>query len=281
MKTSKPRAVLTRQNNGELAHILRENGIGVLEMPLINVSTGGADTYINEVMEDMGSYQWITFSSANGVKGFFEAFFKDFDDIRAIGMARIACVGAATANELKKYHLHADIVPEVSTAAAMFEAIAKFESLDNLKILCVQGNLSSQDEVRKLEQEHGAIVDTVEVYKTSQIELKESDPAAKDFRKNGADVVVFASPSAVDSFAKNAAKLTLAEGAAHPKIVSIGSTTSAALEKFGMKAAKEAKTPSAIHIAEAMGELLGIEITDKGDGDCSCGGDCSCHHHHH
>ena len=131
----KPRVLLTRENNDALASVLAEKGVSVLEIPLIKTVHEAQDEDVADVMREMGSYDWITFSSANGVRGFFREFFKNFDDIRSLGIARIACVGEATADEVRKFHLRPDVVPAVSTALAMADAMAEYETLDNLKVL--------------------------------------------------------------------------------------------------------------------------------------------------
>ena len=228
------RVLLTRESNETLAEALRANGVEVLELPLIRTVHEAQNEDVEDIMREMGSYDWITFSSANGVKGFFREFFKNFDDIRTLGVARIACVGEATAAEVRKLHLRPDVVPAVSTALAMADAMAEYETLDNLKVLCVQGNLSLPDLPKTLDEKHRAIVDTAVVYKTEQVEVGADDKTAANFRKSGADAVVFASPSAVESFVKNAKNLLLDDGAVRPKIFSVGPTTTAALKKYAM-----------------------------------------------
>ena len=201
---------------------MAEKGVSVLEIPLIKTVHEAQDEDVADVMREMGSYDWITFSSANGVRGFFREFFKNFDDIRSLGIARIACVGEATADEVRKFHLRPDVVPAVSTALAMADAMAEYETLDNLKVLCVQGSLSLPDLPKALDRKHRAIVDTAVVYKTEKLAV---DGNSKDV----------ASPSAVESFAANAEKLLLEDGAVRPKIFSIGPTTTEALKKYGMQ----------------------------------------------
>ena len=138
----------------------------------------------------------------------------------------------------------------------MIRKMGDYETLDNLKILCVHGNLAARDYIEILEKEHHALVDSVEVYKTSRVELDKDSPEAKEFRKKGADAVVFASPSAVDSFAKNAVNLLLGDKAVRPKIVAIGSTTAEAVKKYGMAVAAQADSPYPESVAEAVLSVL-------------------------
>ena len=53
-------------------------------------------------MLELGTYDWVVFTSANGVRYFFEEFRRVFDDIRSLGLVRIACVGDATAQAVSR-----------------------------------------------------------------------------------------------------------------------------------------------------------------------------------
>ena len=251
------KVLLTREDNSAVAEILKSKGVGAIELPLVKINLQAEEDELRDVFAEMGRYDWLTFSSVNGVRGFFGEFLKSFDDIRALGIARIACVGEATARELKKYFLRADVVPEISTAENMAQAMADYETLENLKILCIIGNLAGNELFDALEKKR-AIVDALEVYKTEIARVEKDCAAAAEFRKTGADAVVFASPSAVEGFAKNAENLALSVKAVRPKIVAIGAKTAAAVEKFGMKVAAQAKNPSPEAVAEAVLSAVGI-----------------------
>ena len=89
--TKKFRVVLTRENNSAVAEILRsKGGIEVVEMPLIKIERNVEDADFADIMEEMGTYDWITFSSANGVRHFCGCleqgrdfrFLDDFPDFR-------------------------------------------------------------------------------------------------------------------------------------------------------------------------------------------------------
>ncbi len=247
-KTKNPlegkRVVLTRADNEELSLKLSTLGADVLEIPLIDCTLGANEDVSNDFLSNIASYDWITFASANGVRGFFKEFFGMYTDIRCFGPMRIACVGDATAREVAKYHLMPEIIARPQTAQAMVEEMMEFESLENRNVICVGGSLSNKDFIKTLEQKGGAIAEFFEVYKTDLISPDADDKIIKDFKKHGADFVVFASSSAVQSFAQNAAKFKLSKGAATPKAVSIGVSTSGAVKKFGIPLAAEAETSS-------------------------------------
>jgi uroporphyrinogen III methyltransferase / synthase len=84
------------------------------------------DAIVDALLE-LNSYDWLVFTSANGVTAFFDIFFKRFQDMRDIGGARIAAVGPATAAKLRELHLQVDLTPDEFTAQKMAEAFAKFE----------------------------------------------------------------------------------------------------------------------------------------------------------
>jgi uroporphyrinogen-III synthase len=118
----------------------------------------------------------------------------------------------------------------------------------------ITGNLNRDVLVTKLEEAR-AIVDRLQVYKTEKTDLS-ADPAAADFRAKGADAILFASSSAVQSFVDQAAALKLAKGAQRPLAGSIGAQTSEAMKKSGVPVDFEAKTPSLEALVAALVKKL-------------------------
>lgn len=240
------RILLTRPNNEPLASQLKKAGASVMDLPLIDIALKADKEISDDVLGNIASYQWLIFSSINGVRGFFEEFFKKYLDIRCIGPCRIAAVGTASVEELKKFFIQTDVMPLISTGEEMAKAVVKFETLENLMILNVSGNLQDKNIVKILQDEGRAIVDTFPVYETKLITISADNAALKDFTSKGADAVFFASPSAVQSFVKNAKSLSLKTGATHPKAFSIGPKTSEEMKKHGLSIAAEASSPDKI-----------------------------------
>ncbi len=238
------RIVLTRagHQNSELHAKLAALGAEVLELPLIRVIKSVRNEDLAEVFPELGGYDWIAFTSANGVRFYFEEFFRVFDDIRSLGLIRIACVGEATAKAIVALHLKVECQPEIATAEALAAALVATGSLDSAKVLVVTGNRNREVLVTKLEEAR-AIVDTLQVYQTEKNDLS-SDPSAADFRARGADAILFASSSAAQSFVDQAAVLQLAKDARRPLAGSMGPQTSETMKKAGIPIDFTAKEPS-------------------------------------
>jgi uroporphyrinogen III methyltransferase/synthase len=69
-----------------------------------------------DALLELNAYDWLVFTSVNGVTAFFDMFFRRFQDMRDIGGARIAAVGPATAAKLRELHLQVDLTPDEFTA---------------------------------------------------------------------------------------------------------------------------------------------------------------------
>ncbi len=238
------RLVVTRSQGqaSELSEQLEQLGAEVIGLPLISIEKSVDEQTANDIFAEIASYDWLVFSSPNGVRFFFEAFFEKFDDIRSLGFLRIAAVGKSTAKEIKKFYVTTDLIPEEANADSLAEALVATDSLDSSKVLLISGNLGRDVLTRKLEEAR-AIVDRFEVYRTEATDLSEN-PTAKLFREQGADAILFTSSSGVKSFVDQAKDLVLEKGAVRPKSISIGPITSASMVQQGMPMNFQAKEAS-------------------------------------
>lgn len=244
-----------REQSSELAGKLAALGATVIQLPLIAVVKEFDRQTLADVFEGIGGYDWVVFTSANGVRFFFEEFHRAFDDIRALGLLRFACVGETTAQEVAAQHIRVECQPGMATAEALAEALIATGSLDSAKLLVVTGSLNRDTLVKQLEEAR-AIVDQLPLYRTEKTDLS-AEPAAEDFRSHGADAILFASSSAVSSFVEQAAALKLAQAAQRPLAGSIGPQTSETMKRVGMPVDFEAKTPGLDALVEALLRKLG------------------------
>ena len=235
------RIVVTRSRDqaSQLSGQLRERGADVLEIPTIKFTAPSQLQDLADALLELNAYDWLVFTSPNGVMAFFQHFFKAFDDLRDIGGVRIAAVGPGTAAKLKELHLKVDLMPDEALASKIAAAFAKYENIENLKICLLRAEVANPDLPKALE-EMGAIVDDIACYKTVP-ETEDPTGAAARLLESGADWITFTSSSTVENFHARFDLPALLKKFPQIKLASIGPETSKALQSLGLKPAVEAK----------------------------------------
>jgi uroporphyrinogen III methyltransferase/synthase len=240
----------TRAQAGELSQQLAALGADVIELPTIRIEEPEDRLGFGELVQDAYKYEWLVFTSPNGVERFFTLFHKLYEDIRSIGGARIAAVGNGTAAKIREHHLAVDLVPKVMTGDGLLAALLKIEGgVDNRMFLVIR-----PEEVRNTVSaglsKAGAIVDDAIAYRTVP-ETSDETGAQARFLEEGADVLTFASGSAVDHFL--ALNLPIPPAA---KIASIGPVTSDVIKKHGLRVDAEATTHDIPGLVKAVRRLV-------------------------
>lgn len=228
----------SRQQASRLSQKLMEWGADVLEIPTLRIAPPSKKQFLIDAMSALGEYDWIIFTSPNGVESFFDYFFRAFDDLRDLGNLRIAAVGSATASKVESLHLRVDVVPKKYVATEIAKAMAAFENVENLKLLLVRAEIANPDLPKALTQ-LGAIVDDVPVYQTL-IEENDFNGAADRLTNEGADWVIFTSSSTVVHFDRRFDLDKLCEKLPKLKLASIGPETSKALRSLKKEPTLEA-----------------------------------------
>jgi uroporphyrinogen III methyltransferase/synthase len=222
----------TREQAGELSKALRDLGADVIELPTIRIEPPQDRQEFAELVTHAHEYDWLVFTSPNGVERFFDAFFKAYDDARSLGNPRIAAIGAGTAQKIREYRFAVDLIPERFVAEGLIDAFKK-ETIENLTMLWVKA-AESRDIVGEGLTKLGAIVDDCIAYRTVP-ETEDPTGARARIETEGADLITFTSSSTVDHFFDLG--ITWPEGCG---AASIGPVTSETLRKKGKKPAFEA-----------------------------------------
>jgi uroporphyrinogen III methyltransferase/synthase len=235
------RVVVTRarEQAGQLTGKLQERGAEVLEIPTIRIQPPTRRQDLVDALLELNSYDWLVFTSPNGVATFFEYFFRHFHDMRDLGGARIAAIGPATANKLKELHLQVDLMPDEALGSKIAEAFAKFESVENLKICLLRAEVANQELPQALEA-MGAIVDDIACYQTVP-ESEDATGAAASLLQDGADWIAFTSASTVEQFHARFDLPALLKKFPQLKTATIGPETSKALQALGLQPTVEAR----------------------------------------
>jgi len=239
----------TRKQASVLSNKLRALGAHVIELPTIRTEPPSDLREFAELVQEAHMYDWVVFTSANGVDAFFDVFFKLYDDAREIGGARVAAIGPATAQRVKDFHLHVDLQPEEFVAEAVVKEFKKQESIENLRLLLVRAE-KARDVLPKELSGAGAIVDEAFAYRTV-LETRDTSGARRQLAQEGADLITFTSSSTVENF--------LALGLPWPKgmrIASIGPVTSKTARDQGLKVDVEARRHDIDGLVQAIRELF-------------------------
>ena len=227
------RIVVTRDHRqiGELAEPLEEMGAEVIRVPAIEIRPAEDTQPLDQAIGRIRTYDWIIFTSANGVKFFLERLDASVRDLRSIS-AKLCAIGPATRAALEAAHLKVDLMPKEYVAESLVEAFTE-EHLAGRRILLPRAAVARDVVPRELEK-RGASVEVVEAYRTiAPPDLAERSAEALARKPHW---ITFSSSSMVKNFVE-AAELEMLQGV---KIASIGPITSATLRECGLNVDAEA-----------------------------------------
>ncbi|HXH39429.1 MAG TPA: uroporphyrinogen-III synthase, partial [Thermoanaerobaculia bacterium] len=236
------RIVVTRarEQASELKRLLEESGGTVVQFPTIEIAAPESYESLDTAVDV--HFDWLVFTSTNGVSAFFERLFAKGKDVRALAGARIACVGDTTAASLRARGVVPDIVPEKFLSAALIpHFLADQKGVRMAVIRAAEGRDEFIDEMRR----RGADVHLAVAYRTMPV-------AANVDELHDIDVVTFTSASTVDNFF--AAMKSDIDGTL---LASIGPTTSNAIRKHGHQPHIEASAASVQALHDAVVTLIG------------------------
>jgi uroporphyrinogen III methyltransferase / synthase len=235
----------TRKQASGLSDQLRGLGADVLELPTIRIEPPTDLRAFAELVQDAHAYDWIIFTSPNGVNAFFALFYKLYDDAREIGGAKIAAIGPATAQRIRDFHMHVDLQPDEFVAEAVVREFKKQGGVENLRILLARAE-KARDVLPKELAAMGAIVDEGFAYRTVP-ETNDDNGARRRLADEGADMITFTSSSTVENY--------LALGLPWPagmQVASIGPVTSKTARELGLSVDVEARRHDIPGLVEAI-----------------------------
>jgi uroporphyrinogen III methyltransferase/synthase len=232
---------------------LEELGANVSVLPTIEVRDPPDWAPVDRVIAELARYQWLVFTSVNGVHYFLRRLRQQGRDLRALGTIRLAVIGPATADALRTYHLEPDLMPAEYRSENLAAALR--ERAVGQRVL-----LARADRGRDLLREQLADVAEVEqVAVYSQVDALEIDEAtAQLLRRGEMDFVTLTS----SNIARSLAQLLDAAALAHLRagtirLVSISPVTSAAAREVGLPIAAEAKEYTTAGLIAALVDSLG------------------------
>ncbi len=245
-----------REQASNLVTKLSEYGANVIEFPTIEITEPDDFTEVDNAIENIDSYNWIIFTSVNGVKLFFKRLQAKNKDSRSLSNANICAIGPKTAEMFRKFGIIPDLVPEKYQAEYIIEGL-KEKGIDGKKFLLPRAKVAREVLPEKI-KENGGIIDVVTVYKTVMPET-DKELVTEYFKNREVDYITFTSSSTVKNFFEILKDEPVKEWLKNVKTVSIGPITSETLKKFGVEPYIEAEKFTIDGIVEG---ILNYECTN-------------------
>lgn len=222
----------TRQQSSVLSAKLRRLGAHVIEAPTIQVVAPSNWDLVDETLLGIAQYDWLVFTSANGVDALYERLCAIGKDTRHIASIKVAAIGEGTAQRLRSIGINADCIPPRFVAEALAEELIQHHAVAGKHIILFRADIARPVLIDLLEAA-GAMCTSVEVYRTVLGDglLPQAVEALND---GTADWVTFTSSSTARNFVELFGKAPPCRSA------SIGPITSAALRELGIEPAVEA-----------------------------------------
>lgn len=254
----------SREQASALSSRLGAQGADVVEFPTIEIAPRDMDADAESAITELraGRFDWVVFTSANGVTCFFDLLRKAGADARAFAGSKIAAIGPATAATLGEYGLSADLVPPRFVAESVIASLSEACDLSGASILIPRAS-AARDVLPVSLGEAGANVRVVPVYDTVMPRHDEAAALVERLRSGEVDAVTFTSSSTARNFATMVREKcepgewpALLEGVA---LASIGPITSNTMREEGMAPTCEAPAYTIPALAALVEGILSNE----------------------
>ncbi|MDM8535318.1 uroporphyrinogen-III C-methyltransferase [Desulfobacterales bacterium HSG17] len=245
------RMVITRSRAqaSNLVEQLEAHGTDCMVCPMINIIPPDDFSPLDTAIGNLSDYDWIIFTSVNGVDSFFERLFAAGLDARVIGSVQIAVIGPATRDRLRCFGINSDILPDSYRAESVVEAFQNV-NMKGKKVLLPRARKARPVipvELSKME----AIVDEIACYQTHTVPESKSQLITALTEKK-VDLITFTSSSTVENFIEmmsGSDKQALLEGVI---LASIGPITTQTATEHGLDVQIEAEKFTIEGLVEAI-----------------------------
>ena len=240
-----------RAQASALVTILNRLGAHCIEIPTIKIDPPEDIAPLKQSIQEIHRYDWLVFTSVNGVKFFFETLFDMGKDVRVLGHLKFACIGPVTKERLGDWGIVSDILPETYRAESVVNAFSTVEIKGKSVLLprAREARTILPEELTKM----GADVHEVIAYETTPCS-DGRDELIQGLKSRDIDAVTFTSSSTVSNFVSLLPRedaLSLMEGVV---TASIGPITSDTARSLGFEPDIEAEEYSINGLVSALTE---------------------------
>ena len=252
--------VITRAQDqaNEFVSELERYGANIVLCPTIEIRQLENYERLDEAIEHLYGYDWVIFTSVNGVGYFFQRLKTSNRDVSDLDELKVCAIGDATADRLRDLHVHVDVIPEEFKAEGVFSALERFvggtEALKGLNVLIPRASVA-RDYLPKALEQAGARVDVVPAYRTDlPADLDRGRVAA--LLSGGADCIAFTSSSTVKNLARLFDTEDLSGALAGVVIACIGDITATTAANYGLRVKIQPQQFTIPALAQAIAEYF-------------------------
>jgi uroporphyrinogen III methyltransferase/synthase len=234
------RIVVTRPaaQTASVVSRLLELGAQPILAPTIDIRPPDDWTAVDRVLDRIAEFDWIVFTSVNGVSFLLNRIWDTGRDLRLIAGAKLAAIGEGTAEALARFHLRPDLVPDTYRAEALAEALRPHVA--GKRVLWARA--SRGRDVLSLElRSAGAIVQEVVVYRNLDVDSLDSD-VVREIETGAVDWVCLSSPSIARAFHRLLTAQARGQLGKKVRVATISPVTTAAARDVGLPVDAEATT---------------------------------------
>lgn len=239
----------------ELTHRLELLGAQVLQQPVFSIERPDHLDEVDHCIGRLPDFDWLVFSSRNGVEGFLSRIIEVGKDLRSLGGAKLAAIGSGTALALEEFHLKPDLIPAEFRAEKLAESLVPLTK--GKRVLLIRAN-RGRDILPRILADSGARVETCVAYQ--QVDVPAPRPEIlNDLREGRIDWVLFTSSNLARGFLGWLDPELLEKVRRHVRLATISPVTSEVVRTLGFEVAVEATEYTIPGIVEAVVR----EVTSK------------------
>jgi uroporphyrinogen III methyltransferase/synthase len=188
-----------REQAGESATLLRELGADVIQFPTIDIQPLQDYAPVDAAIRSLASYDWVIFTSVNGVRHFWKRLAAAKLDTRALGVCGVAAIGPATADALRAKGIEPDFIPEKFVAEGIVDGLTKRcgKNLSGMRMLLPRA-AKARDVLPEALGKAGAKLDVLPVYETTPSSARREEVLER-LKAGEIDCITFGSSSTVEN----------------------------------------------------------------------------------
>jgi uroporphyrinogen III methyltransferase / synthase len=225
----------SREQSGELIVLLEDLGAEIVSIPTIRIEAPEDMSEMDAACDAAEAFDWIVFTSVNGVEHFMRRFVAR-RDIRELKGVKVCAVGPETAAELQGYGIRTDLTPEEYRAEALIAALGDVDDLRGKRVLLPRAQIAREvlaDELKRA----GADVTELVAYRTLAETETDSQDVYRMLLDRKIDAVTFTSASTVRNFVQMLGGDQAADLLQGTTVAAIGPVTAEAAQQLGIATA--------------------------------------------